>query len=94
VDDVGVRVQQARALWRRAPGYLTVAAIDGSSVQMGGSAGDVWDLLPEPSSEPAALATLVEVLSNRFGVSADAVARDVDDILDALESLGCVVRIS
>jgi hypothetical protein len=92
VDDVYVR--RSPALWRRAPGYLSVAAVDGSSVQMGGSAGAVWDLLPHPGAEPRSLGSLVAALAARFDTTSAFVERDVIEVLDALESLGCVVRVA
>jgi len=89
-----VCVRRGPALWRRASGYLTVAAVDGASVRMSGSAGDVWDLLPQPSNEPIAMTTLVATLTDRFDAHADAVEHDVVEVLDALEAIGCVVRIA
>lgn len=87
-------MRRAPALWRRAPGYLTVAAVDGASLRMGGSAGDVWDLLPGADAEPRAVSTVVAELAAAFGAPGDVVERDVAQVLAALESLGCVVRVA
>jgi hypothetical protein len=71
-----------------------VAAVDGASVRMGGSAGDVWDLLPDLDAEPVTVASLVATLADDFDEDADVVERDVTSVLDALEAIGCVVRLS
>lgn len=86
-------MRRALALWRRAPGYLTVAAVDGASVRMAGSAGAVWDLLPDIDAEPVNLASLVATLADDFDEDIDVVGRDVTSVLDALEAIGCVVRL-
>lgn len=86
-------MRRAPAVYRCVPGYLTVAAVSGASVQMGGSAGDVWDLLPHPDADPLSVSALVAALAARFETAVDIVEGDVVEVLDALESLGCVVRV-
>jgi hypothetical protein len=89
-----MRVRRAAALWRTAPGYLAVAAVDGRSVQMGGPAAAIWRSLPGPDEEPIAVSAVVAQLATEYEVSPTTVERDAMRVLDALEAMGCAVRLS
>jgi hypothetical protein len=87
-----IRLRRTHALWREAPGYLTVAARNGASVQIGGSAAAIWRLLPTTDDDTISIRELAARLSTDHQVPVATVEADVIDVLDALEALGCVIR--
>ncbi len=89
---VAPRVRRGPALWRVTPGFLAVAAVDGRTVEAGGSAGAIWQLLPEPDQPPIGLDALVARLSADHQVPPELVEADTMRVLGALESIGCAVR--
>jgi hypothetical protein len=76
------------AIWRTAPGYLALASIDGSAIEIRGPACDIWKLLESPIEE----AQLVATLSEQYAGDRVDMRRDVRQLLDDLHERGYVVR--
>ena len=87
-----VHVRRGAATWRTAPGYLTVASIDGRSVEIGGPAVAIWNALPADGDESVAIGALTDRLATEFYLTPSVAERHVVEVLDALETIGCVVR--
>ncbi len=87
-----VHVRRGPAVWRTAPGYLTVAAIDGRSVEIGGPAATIWNSLPAGRDESIGIKALAAQLATEFRLTPGVAEMHVIDVLDALEAIGCVVR--
>ena len=85
-------VARGPALWRVSPGFLAVASSDGSSVEMGGSAAAIWQMLPADGEEPIELDALVAQLAIDHAVPVATVAADANRVLDVLQAIGCVRR--
>ncbi len=60
---------------------------------MGGSAAAIWEALPVHDEEPIAVTALIAQLVDRFQTSPAVVERDTAVVLDALEAVGCAVRL-
>ena len=88
----GFRVRQTPVAWRCAPGYLTVAAPDGRSAQMGGPAAVIWQALPAADEASLAIGVVVERVASRWQMTAGDVEVDVMTVLSALEAIGCADR--
>jgi hypothetical protein len=73
-------------LWRTAPGYLAVAAVDGRSVEVDGPGADVWLLVAEWVAE----ADVSAELAQRYGVEQQVVSDDVRLLLQKLHAQGYV----
>jgi hypothetical protein len=91
VNVVASRARRGPALWRATPGFLTVSAVDGRSVQAAGSAAAIWQMLPGHDEAPVAVDALVARLAEDHGVAVELVERDTKRVLGALESIGCAV---
>lgn len=75
-------------LWRAAPGYLVLATVDGRTIEVGGSGGDVWSRLSVWSDGDE----LIADLARRYGAEERAVASDVQALLGDLHAQGYVER--
>jgi hypothetical protein len=83
-------VRRSAALWRSTPGFLVVAAIDGSSVEMGGSAASIWQALPGEHDTPIEVEDVIRHLAERYDTAPATVAGDVVRVLESLDEIGCV----
>lgn len=77
-----------RVLWRTAPGYLALAAVDGRSIEVSGPGGDVWAQLSGWVTEEELAATL----AHRYGTNEREVLADVQPLLRELHAQGYVDR--
>ena len=85
-------VRRAPSLWRATDDYAVVAAVDGRSAELAGSAVAVWLALPSADEPSVPVDELVAQLAVAHGAPFDDVARDVATVISALEDIGCVVR--
>ena len=75
------------ALWRRSGDRrILMGASTENVVVLEGTGGPIWDALEQPASED----DLVAELSDRFGVGAEDVRREVASFLTELRSVGLV----
>ncbi len=77
-----------RVLWRMAPGYLVLGAVDGRTVEVDGPGCDVWELLTDWVTDDA----LTAALARRYGAGEEIVSRDVRSLLGELHAQGYVDR--
>ena len=75
-------------LWRTAPGYLAVATVDGSTIEVEGPGCDVWAHLAVWISEDA----LTAALARQYGAEQRIVSPDVRALLHELHGQGYVDR--
>lgn len=77
-----------RVLWRAAPGYLALAAVDGRTTEVAGTGCEVWARLELWVEEEE----LVGSLARDFGADERVVSGDVRSLLGALHAEGFVDR--
>lgn len=75
-------------LWRRAPGYLVLARVDGPVVEAYGPAGDAWAALAEWTTEDE----LTTALATAYAADPQVVAADLRTLLAQLDRQGLVER--
>jgi hypothetical protein len=78
--------RRADVLWRAAPEYLVVSTTDAQTIEFGGPASEIWQLLASPRS----VAEMSFELAERFGAPPDLVRRDVEAFIAELEKRSLV----
>lgn len=76
-------------LWRTAPGYLVLGELNGSTTEIVGPGGEIWQRLDQPIEEDTLVTELVEM----YATDRSVVAADVEQLLFKLESAGYVDRL-
>ena len=86
--------RRADVLSRTTPAGAVLLRVDASSdddpMVVSGPGGDIWELLERERGHDE----LVTLLAARFETPTEAVARDLDSVLDALCALGFVDRLT
>jgi hypothetical protein len=77
-----------QVLWRTAPGYLVLGTVDGRTLEVEGSGGEVWARLDRWIAEDQ----LTTELARYFGVDLGLVAAEVGSLLEELHVRGYVDR--
>ncbi len=77
-----------QVLWRTAPGYLVVATVDGTAVEVDGPGADIWIRLAEWITED----DLTVALARAYGADVQVVSPDVRALLRELHDHGYVDR--
>lgn len=80
--------RRPEVLWRTAPGYLVLAAVGGTFVEVGGPGADIWLRLADWVDEGDLAATLAD----DYGADLQIVSPDVHALLEELHGQGYVDR--
>lgn len=75
-------------LWRTAPGYLALATVDGTAIEVEGPGADIWVRLADWTTEDDLTAALARV----YGADVQIVSPDVRALLHDLHARGFVDR--
>lgn len=76
-------------LWRSAPGYLVLGHSDGSTIEIAGPGGEIWNRLEVPVDEEQLVARLAEL----YAADHSTIRRDATELLQKLHTAGYVDRL-